>query len=79
MLLLVTAPKTSGCVSEHGRSIPLAVIERDELCLWGHRIAGVSAPSHAVFTWAPLRNPPVFKLSANGVCEKLAVFGGSQT
>jgi hypothetical protein len=26
MLLLATAPKISGCVSEHGRSIPLAVI-----------------------------------------------------
>ncbi len=24
MLLLLTAPKTEGCVSEHGRSIPLA-------------------------------------------------------
>ncbi len=30
MLLLFTAPNISGCVSEHGRSIPLADIVRNE-------------------------------------------------
>ncbi len=29
MLLLLSAPKISGCISEHGRSIPLADIRLD--------------------------------------------------